>query len=303
MNAEIPAHPASHAMLTTAMLALDVLDGEGVGQLRRFLHGRRHPDGGYVGRHGQRDLYYTAFGVESQIILDDCAPHPAWLAGLVPADAGTLDLPHLACLARCLVRLDDTPVAPSAVERLAAQLEVFRAADGGYGLRPGQAESSVYACFLALLTAGDLRLPFPGADVRRAVRALQRADGAFVSGGGHPEPTTTTTAAAVVVLSHLEDTAGSAARDWLLARSHPEGGFCASELAPCPDTLSTATALYALRRLQDLGEVDSLGCFEFITAVWDEASGGFRGHQLDPLADCEYTYYGLLALGCLAPGA
>jgi hypothetical protein len=38
---------------------------------------------------------------------------------------------------------------------------------------------------------------------------------------------------------------------------------------------------------------------DFLDNLW-HAQGGFRGHWADEVVDCEYTYYGLLALGTLA---
>jgi len=40
-------------------------------------------------------------------------------------------------------------------------------------------------------------------------------------------------------------------------------------------------------------------CLDFIDSLWS-SRGGFRGHQGDETLDCEYTFYGLLALGNLA---
>ena len=35
---------------------------------------------------------------------------------------------------------------------------------------------------------------------------------------------------------------------------------------------------------------------DFVESLWDD-DGGFRGHPSDPVTDCEYTFYGLLAMG------
>ena len=62
--------------------------------------------------------------------------------------------------------------------------------------------------------------------------------------------------------------------------------------------LSTAAALNALGTIDEFPD-NSRAHYEFVESLWDD-SGGFRGHLLDPVADCEYTFYGLLALGALA---
>jgi hypothetical protein len=89
-----------------------------------------------------------------------------------------------------------------------------------------------------------------------------------------------------------------------MARLHELGGFAAAPGAPAPDLLSTATALLALSdgSLRDAGALERARrpCLEFLDAVWDERAGGFRGNVLDDVVDCEYTWYGLVALGILS---
>jgi hypothetical protein len=65
-----------------------------------------------------------------------------------------------------------------------------------------------------------------------------------------------------------------------------------------PDLLSTATALHALAILQvPLAPIHD-SCLDFIDTLWTNR-GGFYGSWADDTLDCEYTYYGLLALGHL----
>jgi hypothetical protein len=69
--------------------------------------------------------------------------------------------------------------------------------------------------------------------------------------------------------------------------------------APLPDLLSTATALHALAGLHaDIANVRE-PCLDFLDTLWS-SRGGFLGHWADDAVDCEYTYYGLLALGHLS---
>jgi hypothetical protein len=66
-----------------------------------------------------------------------------------------------------------------------------------------------------------------------------------------------------------------------------------------PDLLSTATALHALAALH--ADIDHLRepCLDFVDTLWT-STGGFYGSWADDTLDCEYTYYGLLALGHLS---
>jgi len=120
----------------------------------------------------------------------------------------------------------------------------------------------------------------------------------------NPQPSTRqgstlATAAAVTVLRQLGQPVKPAAAAWLLARAHPKGGFVAAPDAPLPDLLSTATALHVLAGMQvPLGRLKG-PCLEFLDTLWTN-EGGFHGHWADEHLDCEYTFYGLLALGRLS---
>jgi hypothetical protein len=85
---------------------------------------------------------------------------------------------------------------------------------------------------------------------------------------------------------------------WLLARCR-EGGFFASPDAPLPDLLSTATALHALGSLHVPIDGIREACLDFVDSLWT-SQGAFYGTWADDVPDCEYTFYGLLALGHLA---
>jgi hypothetical protein len=68
--------------------------------------------------------------------------------------------------------------------------------------------------------------------------------------------------------------------------------------APIPDLLSTATALHALARTGYEINTIKEKCLDYIDSLWC-GEGGFYGNWTDKILDCEYTYYGLLALGHL----
>jgi hypothetical protein len=64
------------------------------------------------------------------------------------------------------------------------------------------------------------------------------------------------------------------------------------------DLLSTGVALYALRFVKHDLRIMKPECLEYVDSLY--ANGGFCATVLDPGADVEYTFYGLLALGALA---
>jgi hypothetical protein len=110
---------------------------------------------------------------------------------------------------------------------------------------------------------------------------------------------TPATAAVVTLAPHLGTPADPALGTWLLGRCHPGGGFFAVPEAPVPDLLSTATALHALARAEVAFDHLREPCLDFVDSLWSP-EGGFCGTWADRTLDCEYTYYGLLALGNLA---
>ena len=44
--------------------------GDSIDAVRQFLRQNLHDDGGFKGRDGQSDLYYTLFGLEASIALN-----------------------------------------------------------------------------------------------------------------------------------------------------------------------------------------------------------------------------------------
>lgn len=77
------------------------------------------------------------------------------------------------------------------------------------------------------------------------------------------------------------------------------GGYSNQEDQPTGLTPSTATALHALAGLHADFENMKEPCLDFIDSLWT-SKGAFYGHWGDNIADCEYTYYALLALGHLS---
>ena len=102
-----------------------------------------------------------------------------------------------------------------------------------------------------------------------------------------------------MVLRHLNTPVPDDTAAWLLARCHADGGFLATPAAPMPDLLSTATALHALAALHAPVGPIAERCLDFIDTLWT-SRGAFYGTWADEEPDCEYAYYGLLALGHLS---
>jgi hypothetical protein len=264
----------------------------------QFLHSCLNPDGGFQDRAGTSDLYYTVFGIEGLVALQQEPPAEHIASYLTQfGDGAALDFVHLACLARCwagLGRVSDS------ARQILQRIETFRSADGGYAVTPGADRGTVYACFLALGAYQDLRVELP--DARRLIDcicALRSSDGGYANQPGGSVGITTTTAAAALLLRELEAPIDRQLGVWLLDRCGSAGGFFATPAAPVPDLLSTATALHALSVMHvPLGGIQE-PCLDFIDSLWTNR-GGFYGSWADDAIDCEYTYYALLSLGHLS---
>ena len=250
-------------MLQIARLAPNLLL-DASSPVAEFLLSQFNDDGGAADRAGQSDLYYTVFALEGLIALQrELPPHVRLFLESV-GDGEDLDLVHLCCLARCWAALKQP--APDLAERIDALWD----------------RDNVYHSFLAW---GALQ------DLGREPEPFSFRDGSLTT-------TTPTTAAAVTLLRQMQAPVPEDAISYLLARAHPKGGFSATEDAPMPDLLSTATALHALSgqhvpvaHLKDQ-------TLDFLDTLW--TGKAFCGHWADDAPDCEYTYYGLLAMGHLS---
>ena len=284
-------------MLQVARLSPKLL-GDAADLTAQFFSSRINPDGGFQNREGESDLYYTVFGLEGLRALQRELPVErtrSYLASF--GDGADLDFVHTACLARCWANLNFAPEAPAAA--IAVRLERGRTVDGGYDSAGGK-HGTAYGCFLALGAYQDIGVPMPEPERMLAcLDALRSADGGYANQPGAPVGLTPPTAAAVTLRRALGAAPDAAAVDWLLARCLPEGGFFATPLAPLPDLLSTATALHALSGAGAALDGVREPCLDFVDSLWSN-QGGFYGHWSDNGQDCEYTYYGLLALGHLS---
>ena len=209
-------------------------------------------------------------------------------------------------------------------DRILRHIESYRSGNGGYNPLSGAAFGTAYGAFLALGAYQDLSRDIPEPlRLVQSLKSLETTDGAWAnertdSNEGRPTSdrnatpikqtplrnhplsgATNATAAAANVLRNLRLPLNLSVGEWLLARAHPQGGFLAAPGAPLPDLLSTATALHTLAGLQVSFASVKEPCLDFIDTLWTN-EGGFYGHWGDDHLDCEYTFYGLLALGHLS---
>ena len=278
-----------------------------------YLRARQNPDGGFSGREGDSDLYYTGFALRGLAVLDEltaevCERAAAFLRASLTRQASVVDFYSLlyACV---LVQLGGGPDVladspPDWPDRVAATLESFRAPDGGYAKEPGAVSGSTYHTFLVALCYELLgrSLPQPP-EVARFVRARRREDGGYVEVAPMRRSGTNPTAAAIGVLQVLGADHGEEERaavvDFLAAMPSGEGGLRANGRIPAADLLSTFTGCWTLAQLGGLERIDAAAALDYARTL-EDAGGGFRGGLWDERSDVEYTFYGLGVCALLA---
>ena len=288
-------------MLQVARVAPTVL-GEAGDLVRDFILSQQNPDGGFKDRAGKSDLYYTVFGLDALAVFQvepDLDAVENFLQTFGEGDG--LDLVHLSCLTRCWGSLGKDRMPKGLRAALLKRLEAFRKPCGGWDNNLKREHGTAYGSFLALGAYQDMgKLPPKPLRILQSLKKLETPDHAWTNHPNLPTGSTNPTAGAVVLLNNLHLPINAEVGQWLRDRLHPQGGFVAVPGAPIPDLLSTATALHALAALDvRLTEEETDRCLDFVDSLWN-ATGGFHGHWSDDYLDCEYTFYGLLALGHLS---
>jgi prenyltransferase beta subunit len=253
----------SRQLMQAASAACGFLEKESRREIAAFILSAQTPDGGFRGRDDQSDLYYTFFASASLRTVRQPIPFFRLWKYLRSFRAGeSLDAVHLACLIQLRSAF---PMLGNTRQKFFKTLEKVSA-------------ESAYDRFLKQMAADQLR-------VARSPSAPPPIE---LAG---PTPNL----AASMILNPKAASSGIPA---LLKRACPNGGFAATAQLNIPDLLSTATALFALTQAgADLSSI-CRPCLEFVESLWRD-SGGFAGHESDGYEDVEYTFYGLLSIGCL----
>ncbi len=277
----------------------------------RFLRSLQQPDGGFRGREGDSDLYYTSFAVRGLAMLDeltasDCDSLATFLRGHDWRQLGVIDLMNWLATALAVQGVSGIDVLdgePSAwPAEMATKLEAVRTKDGGYAKSTEGASGSTYHSFLVSLTYELLGLPLPRPkDLGQFLFDRQRDDGGFVEIAPMRRSGTNPTAAAVVLLSRLSLVDGEVTSDvtgFLRDVWSGDGGFAANGRVPFADSLSTFTGLLTLWTLDQHRDFDLAAIAGFIRSLEFEG-GGFRAASWDEAADVEYTFYALATTALL----
>ncbi|MBM80907.1 MAG: geranyl transferase [Planctomycetaceae bacterium] len=279
---------------------------------RQFILSHQMEDGGFRGREGDSDLYYTSFAVRGLAMLGglggiECDRLFEYVKSHRDQQLNVVDLVSWLYTALAVQIFGGQDVFADAngdwPDKIAEQMESVRTEDGGYAKSVEGASGSTYHTFLVALTYELIskQVPRPNSLVQ-FVYDRQRDDGGFVEIAAMKRSGTNPTAAAAALLKifdALDDELCDDVREYLGLVRGAEGGFQANTRIPFADGLSTFTALLTTLDL-DLDPVISPAKIEeFIAGDLEFPTGGFRGASWDEQADVEYTFYGLGTLGLL----
>ncbi|WP_417388998.1 prenyltransferase/squalene oxidase repeat-containing protein [Gimesia sp.] len=279
---------------------------------RQFILSQQQPDGGFAGREGGSDLYYTGFAVRSLGILGgvqsaECGKISDYLKQFQIEKLSTIDLLswlYCALITQASGGEDLLQTVPADWNsEIASSLERLRTADGGYAKSEQGALGSTYHSFLIVLIYQLIGLEIP--EPNRLIQFLydrQRDDGGFVEISPMKRSGTNPTAAAVAtlnILNSMDDELKSDVQDFLKQVKSSEGGFQANTRIPFADGLSTFTGLLTAQDLELEALIDLDLVQKFMTEWLEFPTGGFRGASWDEQADVEYTFYGLGVLALL----
>jgi geranylgeranyl transferase type-2 subunit beta len=277
-----------------------------------WLLNKQQVDGGFPGREGGSDLYYTSFALRSLSILGELHGEPADLAAAFLGSRlqsrqsviDALSLIYSAAMLESSAGLDIfANVSTDWRQNITAWIETLRRDDGGYAKGSEGIASSTYQTFLVLLCLQLLDLPIPNPDQVITFLLSQRGqDGGFREIRASKRSGTNPTAAAVGalrILGQMTDELRDGVIDCLSDMQTDEGGLRANSRIPIADLLSTFTGLWTITDL-GAGDVLDIDAIRKYALSLEDQAGGFRGAELDFACDVEYTFYGLGTLALVA---
>ncbi|MDO5581074.1 MAG: terpene cyclase/mutase family protein [Planctomycetia bacterium] len=313
------------------LLSLTLRLHQGMGHLpeelrkkaRAFILSRQDPRGGFIGRRGKADIYYTSFALRALTLLglekdsDQIRLLENYIGQFLSEflqkqkDLSSAELHSFLFSVLFLEGLPGTdPFKEVSLDRktfFQNALDKLQRKDGGFASSVKSAFSEIYHTFLAISAFSFLGIPLPEknrAGILQLLRKNRREDGGFSEMEKLRSSGTNPTAAAIMIvraLSGSEEIELSSACRFLWKMQIPEGGFRANSSIPAADLLSTFTALAALWDPKSpclLAPFQEKKIREFTESLQTK-EGGFRAAFWDKEPDIEYTFYGLALLSLL----
>lgn len=257
----------------------------------------QNADGGFPGRDGKSDVYYTCFALACLHAVNAEFDRDRLRRFLDRFDDGEMfDFIHLTALAQCRAILSLNPFGKFK-GRIHHRLETYRCKDCGFHTSAERTSGSPYGAFLYMLTVGAMLRPLRNVQsIVRTVESCRVPGGGFANDLGADCASVPATAAAIAVSAAAGKKIRVDEDIGFLMRCFDNGGFRENPESPCADLLSMAVALFALNiagvSMQDYRSLS----LDFLESCWNE-KGGFHAHVYDSVTDSEYAFYGLLAAG------
>jgi geranylgeranyl transferase type-2 subunit beta len=278
----------------------------------QWLQQQQRSDGGFAGREGQSDPYYTAFGLRGLLVVDGITEEVArrvavFLHDQFSTNLGVVDLVSLVFGASIIEMTHGHEVLanmPGARQRIIDTLEALRGNDGGYNKVPGGNASSTYQTFLNLLCFELIGHQVDDADaIIRFLNSQRVVDGGFreirVAKRAGVNPTAAGIGA-LKTLGRLDPPQEAETIDFLADMRTDEGGLSANDRISLADLLSSCTGMVTMCDLQATGELHLHGLRQYALSMQrsenGKPTGGFHGFAFDQEVDVEYTFYGLALL-------
>ena len=297
---------------------------EGVGRLpeaQRQLHtdyflAAQKSDGGFGGREGESDLYYTTFAMRGLSILGELYGDVAdriesYLKPQLTSHQTIVDFFSLFYAANLLkvsagndIFRDADPNWPTQV---ADFLETLRREDGGYAKAAAGHAGSTYHTFLVLLVLQLIERPVPYPEkIVEFLESQHETDGGWREIRASKRAGTNPSAAAVaslIILNAIDESKDpelvETTLDFLVEMQTGEGGLRANTRIPIADLLSSFTGGLTLMDLDAFHEIDVPAYRKFVDSM-ERNEGGFQAAAWDNAHDVEYSFYGLGCLSLLA---
>jgi geranylgeranyl transferase type-2 subunit beta len=273
-----------------------------------WLVAQQRSDGGFAGREGDSDPYYTAFALRALWILDALTPPigqaaAGFLRSRLDRREGIVDLISLIFAAAICelsvgaVVIDDDDT--GWVDNVAALLQSLRTGDGGYAKSPEGRAGSTYQTFLSVLCLELMhREPVDRDKILSFLQSQAHPEGGYLEIRAAKRAGVNPTAAAVgtfKTLAALDQVDSEATIDFLAEMQSDEGGLTANTRIPFADLLSSCTGMITLTDLNAADAIDAAAVRRYAESM-QSPGGGFTGFSLDQVADVEYTFYGLATL-------
>lgn len=276
-----------------------------------FLLRAQQADGGFAGREGGSDLYYTGFALRGLAILgrldDDVAGRTAdFLKSRMSREESIIDFFSLIYGAKLIEAATGNDLFAESqsgwADSISDALGALRRDDGGYAKGVSGRASSTYHSFLVVLCLQLIERPVHDpVGLARFIRSQECEDGGFREIRVSKRAGTNPTAAAIgtlKVLDNMDDDLREGTLDFLAEMQMNDGGLRANTRIPIADALSTFTGLLTLLDLDGGDEIDLAAARDYLAGL-EQMSGGFFGAEWDEVCDVEYTFYGLAGTALL----